>query len=59
LTPEQAGATRWIAAQFGLGRLHLEAGHHAAAIEAYRSLLQLRPPIPEAQTGLEAAEAHG
>jgi Tfp pilus assembly protein PilF len=57
LTPEQAGATRWIAAQFGLGRLHLEAGHHAAAASAYRALLQLRPPIPEAQTGLEKAEA--
>jgi Tfp pilus assembly protein PilF len=49
------GSSSWLAAQLGLGRLHLEAGHLDSAEQAYQALAQSPQPIPEAQVGLEKA----
>lgn len=49
------GSWSWLAAQAGLGRLHLEAGRPEAAAQAYLELSDFPEQVPEARTGLDKA----
>lgn len=51
----QRGSWSWLAAQSGLGRLHLEAGRSDAARQAYLELSDYADRVPEARTGLDRA----
>jgi tetratricopeptide (TPR) repeat protein len=46
------GSWSWLAAQAGLGRLHLEADQREAAIQAYQALSLYPQQVPEARIGL-------
>jgi Tfp pilus assembly protein PilF len=49
-------SSSWLAAQLGLGRLHLEAERLQAAERVYQALLPYAARIPEASLGLEEAQ---
>ena len=53
---EKPGSWSWLAAQAGLGRLHLEADHLEAAMHAYEELSLYPQQMPAANFGLKKVQ---
>src|SRR4030095_2153978 len=51
------GSSSWLAAQAGLGRLHLEANQLEAATGAYQALSSYSDQVPEAGVGLNTVRS--